>query len=85
MKTHGLGDGVDHDVRSSDRTYQEKMLRVTAVRARQVRRWIIMMRPSGSGFGVGGEIDPTLTGFLRKAFVAMVDIDVSDDGDFWCF
>jgi hypothetical protein len=39
------------------------MLRVTAVRARQVRRWIIMMCPSDAGFGVGVEIDPTLTGF----------------------
>jgi hypothetical protein len=60
------------------------MLRVTAVRARQVRRWMIMICPSGSGFGVGGEIDPTLTGILRKAFVAMVDIDVSDGRVLWC-
>ncbi|ANJ56670.1 hypothetical protein PMA3_16555 [Pseudomonas silesiensis] len=42
-----------------------------------------MVCPSGSGLGV--EVDPTLTGFLRKAFVAMVDIDGSDDRVFAAF
>ncbi|KPG95555.1 hypothetical protein AEQ67_20215 [Pseudomonas sp. RIT-PI-q] len=71
---------MDHDVRSSVRTYQEKMLSVKAVRAMQVRRWIIMMCPSAVGFFCGVEIDPTLTVIERKAFAAMVNIDGSDGG-----
>ncbi|MNE82116.1 hypothetical protein D3C80_1788130 [compost metagenome] len=55
-EAHGQGDGGDHDVRSSESKNQPNTLNVKAVRARQVRRWISMVRPSATGFGVGLEL-----------------------------
>jgi len=39
-----------------------------------------MKGPSGYRGLIGVEVDPTLTVILRKAFVAMVDIDAVDGG-----
>ena len=41
-----------------------------------------MIRPSDAGFLRWVRLDPTLTVFERKAFAAMVNIDISD-GRFW--
>ncbi|MBK5553841.1 MULTISPECIES: hypothetical protein [unclassified Pseudomonas] len=65
------------------RKKRENKVSVTAVKARQVSRWINMVRPSDAGFALGMGLILRWTVFLRKAFITMVHIDRNDGEAFF--